>query len=93
VNEEHICFKKSYHGPRGEAEGERGEIKCNNLFQKGCSLEIRQDLVDCEVHICTEDVLNLFSDNFDKTNLKDGFINWLYESDVIEDRIRVYEVK
>lgn len=35
----------------------------------------------------------MFNDNFDKENLKDGFINWLWESEIIEDRVRMYEVK
>jgi len=44
----------------------------------GCqSLEIRQDLVDSEIAICTVDLLDHFTDNFDKSNLKDGFINWM----------------
>jgi hypothetical protein len=57
------------------------------------SMHVRSDLIDCEVAICSPDVLTHFTDNFDKTSLKDGFVNWLYESDIIEDRVRVFEVK
>jgi len=38
------------------------------------------------------EVLDHLSENFDKPDLKDDFINWLYESEVIEDRVRVFEV-
>jgi len=54
---------------------------------------VRHDLVDCEIGICSDEILTHFSDNFDKQNIKDGFIAWLYESEIIEDRIRVFEVE
>ena len=93
TNEEHIAFKKSFGAPKEDKkEEEFGGIQVNNVYPKGVSLEVRQDLVDCDIAICTEDVLNLFSDNFDKTNLKDSLVNWLYESEVSEHRIRVFEV-
>jgi len=97
VNEEHIPWTKSYGVPaacsKKESEEQQFPGLCvNNVFSKGSSIEVRSDLVDCEIQICTEDVLNLFSDNFDKNSIKDGFINWLYESEVLEERIRVFEV-
>ena len=56
-------------------------------------MHVRSDLIDCEIAICTPDVLTHFQDNQDKTSLKDDFVNWLYESDVIMDRVRAFEVK
>lgn len=56
-------------------------------------MELRSDLIDTEVAICSKEILDHFNDNFDKNSLKDGFINWLYESEIIEDRVRAYEVK
>lgn len=56
-------------------------------------MEIRQDLIDCEIAICSQEVLDHFNDNFDKSSLKDGFINWLYESEIVEDRVRAFEVQ
>ena len=64
----------------------------NNMYPKGSSLEIRHDLVDCDISICTPDLLDIFTDNFDKSDLKDGFINWMQESEVLEDRTRAFEV-
>lgn len=88
LNDEHIAFAKSYAGPKDSK-----ETRCNNIYPKSVSMELRHDLIDCEVAICTQEVLDHFNDNFDKSNLKDGFINWLYESDIIEDRCRAFEVK
>jgi translation initiation factor eIF-2B subunit epsilon len=37
-------------------------------------LEIRQDLVDCRIDICTPDVLSLWSDNFDNQSPRKDFL-------------------
>lgn len=89
LNDEHIAFSKSYAVPKDK----RGQLRCNNCFPKSISMEIRSDLADCEIAICSQEVLDHFNDNFDKVSLKDGFINWLYESEIIEDRVRAFEVK
>lgn len=54
---------------------------------------LRSDLVDCEIAICSPDILDMFTDNFDKSNVKDDFINWMQESEIIEERIRAFEIK
>ena len=33
-----------------------------------------------------------FEENFDKSDLHDGFLNWLNESEIIVDRVRIYQV-
>ena len=38
-------------------------------------LEIRQDLIDCGIDICTPDVLALWSDNFDFQAPRKGFLH------------------
>ena len=63
-----------------------------NMYPKGSSLEIRHDLVDCDIAICSTDLLDIFTDNFDKADLRDEFINWMQESEVLEDRTRAFEV-
>ena len=88
LNEEHMAFAKSY-GPRSKT----NLLRCNNEYPKAISMELRQELVDTEIAICTQEVLHHFSDNFDKSSLKDGFINWMYESEIIEDRVRAFEVE
>ena len=94
VNEEHMPFLKSYAPPLLKFQGQDKDLslKCNNLYPNGSSISIRQDLIDCEIAICTSEVLDHFGDNFDKSNFKDGFINWTYESEIIEHRIRAFEI-
>lgn len=43
-------------------------------------LEIRNDLIDCYVDICTPEVLSLWSDNFDYQSVRQGFL-----SEVLKD--------
>ena len=38
-------------------------------------LEIREDLIDCYVDICTPEVLSLWSDNFDYQSVRQGFLS------------------
>ena len=57
------------------------------------SIGIRQDLVDCEIAICDMQNLDYFRENFDQTNFKDGYVNWLYESEPVIDRVRYYVVE
>jgi UDP-3-O-[3-hydroxymyristoyl] glucosamine N-acyltransferase len=54
---------------------------------------LRRDLIDAEIAIVTSDLLDHFCDNFDKSSFHDDFINWMQESEIIEDRVRVFEVK
>lgn len=41
---------------------------------KSAELDIRQDLVDCRIDICTPDVLSLWSDNFDNQSPRKDFL-------------------
>ena len=38
-------------------------------------IHVRGDLVDCHIDICTPDVLGLWSDNFDYSNLRSSFLH------------------
>jgi translation initiation factor eIF-2B subunit epsilon len=45
------------------------------LLSANQELEIRQDLIDCGIDICTPDVLALWSDNFDFQAPRKGFLH------------------
>jgi translation initiation factor eIF-2B subunit epsilon len=45
------------------------------LLSQHDELEIRQDLIDCGIDICTPDVLALWSDNFDFQAPRKGFLH------------------
>ena len=46
-----------------------------NVLKEQREVEIRGDLIDCSIDICTPDVLGLWSDNFDYTNLRRSFLH------------------
>jgi len=45
------------------------------MKQSNRAYELRYDLVDAEVSICSRHVLNYFTDNYDYQELYDDFIN------------------
>ena len=45
-----------------------------DLIQEHAELEIREDLIDCHIDICTPDVLAQWSDNFDYQTLRNSFL-------------------
>jgi translation initiation factor eIF-2B subunit epsilon len=46
-----------------------------DLLKETQELDIRQDLIDCGIDICTPEVLALWSDNFDFQAPRKGFLN------------------
>lgn len=72
------------------------QIKINEeyipLKQSAKNFELRFDLVDAEVSICSRDVLNFFTDNFDCAALDDDFINEIQSKEIINDKIMAYEI-
>lgn len=55
-----------------------GNERCLNLdpdvLTSHDTVEVRTDLVDCQIDICTPDVLGLWSDNFDYTTVRRSFL-------------------
>ncbi|KAL8746847.1 MAG: hypothetical protein Q9190_001207 [Brigantiaea leucoxantha] len=45
-----------------------------DLLSSHAELEIRADLIDCYIDICTPDVLSLWSDNFDYQSVRTSFL-------------------
>ena len=44
------------------------------LLASNGEIEVREDLIDCRIDICTQDVLLAWSDNFDFTSLRKSFL-------------------
>ena len=57
----------------GSADGHRINFD-PELLTSHDTVEIRTDLIDCNIDICTPDVLGLWSDNFDYTNTRRSFL-------------------
>ena len=45
-----------------------------DLFKEHEEIEVREDLVDCHLDVCTPDVLAQWSDNFDYQTLRNSFL-------------------
>ena len=67
------CLHYEEIGPRSVS-SHHVSIDPNTLNVHG-ELEIRGDLVDCFIDICTPDVLGLWSDNFDYRSLRRSFLH------------------
>ncbi len=56
------------------------------------SLEVRYDLYDCRIDICSSELLNYLKDNFDFKDLQEGFIQHLNAPDsFVEGKAFYYE--
>lgn len=51
-----------------------------DMLKAHSQLEVREDLIDCYIDICTPDVLSLWSDNFDYESVRQSFL-----SEVLKD--------
>lgn len=71
-----IHYEEMGHG------GENGKyvVLAPELLKSNGELEVREDLIDCSIDICSLDVLGLWSDNFDYQSLRKSFL-----SDVLKD--------
>lgn len=56
----------------------RGRSRCVTLdpevLTESGEIHVRDDLIDCRIDICTQDVLAAWSDNFDFTSLRKSFL-------------------
>ncbi|KAF7969035.1 hypothetical protein HWV62_28660 [Athelia sp. TMB] len=53
-------------------------------------LELRNDLIDCGIDICSVDVPSLFQDNFDYQDVRRDFVHGVLTSDLLTSRIHVH---
>ena len=53
------------------------------VFDKHSELEFRNDLIDCQIDICSIEVLALFTENFDYQDLRKDFVRGILESDLL----------
>lgn len=60
------------------------------LSGKGAEMDVRNDLVDCGVDVCSIDVPPLFTENFDYQSLRREFVQGILTSDLLEAKIFVH---
>ncbi|KAL8950713.1 MAG: hypothetical protein Q9222_003272 [Ikaeria aurantiellina] len=63
-----------YDESRASGDGGRHITLDPDLFSDHSEIEIREDLIDCQIDICTPDVLSLWSDNFDYQSMRTSFL-------------------
>lgn len=59
-------------------------------LSRGAEVDIRNDLVDCGIDICSADVPPLFSENFDYQTLRHDFVLGILTSDLLDSKIFVH---
>ena len=62
-------------------------------FGKPEKYRVRFDLVDCEIDICSPEIMRHFTDSFSCGSLRDEFTNNLIESEIVSDEIYMFEAK
>ncbi|KAN0040851.1 hypothetical protein ACTFIV_003387 [Dictyostelium citrinum] len=60
------------------------------LFKKHPSIQMRYDLIDCHIDICSPEVLALFNDNFDFADIRKDFIHDILTSDLLDYKLSAY---
>lgn len=63
-----------YEEIRGSGKGGRYVNLDPELLSEHTEIEVREDLIDCYIDICTPDVLGLWSDNFDYQSIRTSFL-------------------
>lgn len=62
------------------------------IFTENSSIEIRHDLIDAEISICSPSVLSLFADNFDFQSRDDFIRGLLINEEILASTIYVSEL-
>ncbi|KAF9199831.1 hypothetical protein BGZ49_010007 [Haplosporangium sp. Z 27] len=62
------------------------------IFDKHPEVQIRNDLIDCQVDICSVEVPALFTENFDYQDIRGDFVHGILTSDLLGKTIHFYEV-
>ncbi|CAN1761216.1 Probable translation initiation factor eIF-2B subunit epsilon [Linum perenne] len=80
-----------YYEERGEHS--KGVISLNNsLLADSPSISLHNDKLDCYIDICSQEVLSLFTDNFDYQHLRRHFVKGLLVDDIMGYKIFTHEI-
>ncbi|ORY31492.1 nucleotide-diphospho-sugar transferase [Rhizoclosmatium globosum] len=60
------------------------------LFKAHSELQVRNDLIDCQIDICSVDVPALFTENFDYQDIRKHFVRGILESDILGKQIHCH---
>uniref|UniRef100_D8PWX8 Translation initiation factor eIF2B subunit epsilon n=1 Tax=Schizophyllum commune (strain H4-8 / FGSC 9210) TaxID=578458 RepID=D8PWX8_SCHCM len=63
------------------------------IFAEHPEVEIRNDLIDCQIDVCSVEVPSLFQDNFDYSDIRRDFVHGVLTSDLLMKNIHCYVAK
>jgi translation initiation factor eIF-2B subunit epsilon len=63
------------------------------ILKEHPEVEIRNDLIDCGIDVCSVEVPSLFQDNFDYQDLRRDFVHGVLTSDLLMKNIHCYVLK
>ncbi|CAI2199571.1 5832_t:CDS:2, partial [Funneliformis geosporum] len=63
------------------------------VFEKHSDVQIRNDLIDCQIDICSVEVPALFTENFDYQDIRKDFVYGILTSDLLGKTIYCHMVK
>jgi translation initiation factor eIF-2B subunit epsilon len=63
------------------------------ILKEHPEVEIRADLIDCGIDVCSLEVPSLFQDNFDYQDLRKDFVHGILTSDILMKNIHCYVLK
>ena len=62
-------------------------------FKKCSNISMLYDLIDCNLDICSPDVLSLFTENFDYQDVRKDFIRGILNSEIIQNKFYCYIIE
>lgn len=63
-----------------------------SLLSDSCAFQLHNDKEDCYIDICSQEVLSLFTDNFDYQHLRRHFVKGLLVDDIMGYKIFTHEI-
>ncbi|CAI0387211.1 unnamed protein product [Linum tenue] len=81
-----LCYEERGEHPRGAISLE------NSLLADNPSISLHNDKQDCYIDICSQEVLSLFTDNFDYQHLRRHFVKGLLVDDIMGYKIFTHEI-
>ncbi|RKP04784.1 nucleotide-diphospho-sugar transferase [Thamnocephalis sphaerospora] len=63
------------------------------IFKKHLELDLRNDLIDCQIDICTLEVPALFTENFDYQDIRRDFVHGVLTSDLLDKTIYAHVIE
>ncbi|KAG1674676.1 hypothetical protein FOA52_007200 [Chlamydomonas sp. UWO 241] len=64
-----------------------------SFFSERDNIQVRTDLIDTHIAICSPEVLLLFSDNFDYQSIKQDFVTGVLSEEELGNKLYVYELR